>query len=135
MLFRSNQNKKTKPSFIEPPEGVSVSVWQDFVALRKDKKARITETALKGLQREAAKANMTLEQVMQTCCERGWAGFKADWMVGQAIRVNPADIAHVTVPTPTNHDAALRKIEADRKLAVPIPQAIKEKMNQLRKLP
>jgi len=23
---------------------------------------------------------MTLDQVMQLCCERGWRGFKADWV-------------------------------------------------------
>lgn len=126
-----NQNTKPKATKVATPEGVSESVWNDFVALRKDKKARITETAIKGLQREAAKANMTLEQVMQTCCERGWAGFKADWMIGQAIRVNPQDVIHVTVPTPANHDAALRKIEADRKLATPIPDAVKQQINQI----
>jgi hypothetical protein len=54
-------------------------LFKDFLEVRKTKKAKWTETALKGLQREAVKANMTLEQVMQMCCERGWAGFKAEW--------------------------------------------------------
>ena len=61
------------------PSGVSDSIFKDFLEVRKAKKAKWTETALKGLQREAVKANMTLEQVMQMCCERGWAGFKAEW--------------------------------------------------------
>ena len=51
----------------------------DYLAVRKLKKAKWTETALKGLQREAAKANMTLQEVMVMCCERNWVGFKAEW--------------------------------------------------------
>jgi uncharacterized protein YdaU (DUF1376 family) len=64
---------------IYTPEGVSDSVFKDFKKLRDKQKAPITETAIKGLKREADKANMTLEQVMQMCCERGWRGFKAEW--------------------------------------------------------
>ena len=73
-----NQEPLTKNQ-IYTPEGVSDSVFKDFKKLRDKQKAPITETAIKGLQREAKKANMTLEQVMQMCCERGWRGFKAEW--------------------------------------------------------
>jgi uncharacterized protein YdaU (DUF1376 family) len=73
-----NQEPITK-NHINTPEGVSDSLFKDFLEVRKAKKAKWTETALKGLQREAVKANMTLEQVMTLCCERGWAGFKAEW--------------------------------------------------------
>ena len=109
--------KEKKATSVATPEGVNPDVWNDFMALRKAKKAAVTLTAIAGLQREADKANMTLEQVMSMCCERGWAGFKADWMVGQAIRVNPHDVATFTVPAPPNQDTALRKIEEDSKKA------------------
>ena len=62
------------------PDGVSESIFKDFKKLRATKKAPVTETALKGLEREAKKANMSLQSVMQLCCERGWSGFKADWV-------------------------------------------------------
>lgn len=62
------------------PEGVSDSVFKDFKKLREKHKAPITETALKGLKRESEKANMSLEAVMTLCCERGWRGFKAEWI-------------------------------------------------------
>ena len=64
---------------INTPDGVSDSVFNDYLEVRKAKKAKWTETALKGLQREAAKANMTLQEVMVMCCERNWVGFKAEW--------------------------------------------------------
>ena len=62
------------------PEGVSLEVWQDFVKQRKAKKAAITETAIKGIQREANKAGITLNAALQEICARGWTGFKAEWM-------------------------------------------------------
>lgn len=70
-------NKKT---IYATPDGVSDFVWQDFVILRKAKKLPITDTVIKGLLREGQKANLTLEQTLQICCERGWAGFKAEWI-------------------------------------------------------
>ena len=66
------------------PEGVSDLVWKDFKKLREKHKAPITETALKGLKREAEKAKLSLEAVMQMCCERGWRGFKAEWVIQEA---------------------------------------------------
>lgn len=66
------------------PDGVSDSVWKDFKKLRERHKAPITDTAMKGLIREAKLANMTLEEVMVLCCERGWRGFKADWVKQEA---------------------------------------------------
>jgi hypothetical protein len=62
---------------------VSPQVVADFKALRKAKKAAITVTAVEGIQREAAKAGVTLERALATCCERGWQSFKADWYTGQ----------------------------------------------------
>ena len=75
----NNQEPITKNRSITP-EGVSNEVFNDFVKLRKGLKAPVTETAIKGLAREAQKANMSLEQVMVLCCQNGWRGFKADWI-------------------------------------------------------
>lgn len=64
-------------------DDVDADVWQDFVALRKAKKALLTKTAVDGIRAEAAKAGLTLEAALRVCCERGWAGFKAGWLVDQ----------------------------------------------------
>jgi hypothetical protein len=63
---------------------VDPNVVADFLKIRKAKRAPLTETALAGIQREATKAGVTLEQALRTCCERGWSGFKADWVGAQA---------------------------------------------------
>jgi uncharacterized protein YdaU (DUF1376 family) len=65
------------------PVGVSESIFKDYLEVRKAKKAKWTQTALKGLQREADKAKMSLQDVMQLCCERSWVGFKAEWANSQ----------------------------------------------------
>lgn len=62
------------------PSEVSEEVWNSFLQLRKAKKAPVTETALKGINREASKAGWTLEQALTECCTRGWIGFKAEWI-------------------------------------------------------
>ena len=71
---------KDKTRAVAPPDGVSDSVWQDFKALRKTKKAPVTETAINGIKREGEKAGMKLGEVLAMCCERGWVGFKAEWV-------------------------------------------------------
>jgi hypothetical protein len=62
-----------------PPE-VSEQVWIDFMAIRKAKRSPLTATALAGIQREATKAGMSLQDALAVACERGWQGFKADWI-------------------------------------------------------
>lgn len=79
---------KTKPEALAfdllRAHGVSVVVAQDYLALRKSHRAPLTETALAGIRREADKANLTLEQALSLCCERGWRGFCADWLLKDA---------------------------------------------------
>jgi len=76
----NNQEPKKKTS-IAPPDGVTESVWQDWLQLRKTKKAAVTQTALNGIEREARKAGVSLQVALETCCARGWTGFKADWLL------------------------------------------------------
>ena len=64
---------------LKKPEIVTQQTWDDFNAIRKAKKAPLTETALIRIQNEAQKAGIDLETALQVCCERGWQGFKAEW--------------------------------------------------------
>lgn len=64
------------PHLADLPE----KLLQDFLVLRKAKKAgALTETALKGIAREGAKAGLTLVETVTACCEYGWQGFNAQW--------------------------------------------------------
>lgn len=72
--------------------GVAESVARDWIALRKAKKATPTQTAIDGVLREAKKAGMDLGAALTICCERGWSGFKSDWVtaVSQSVGRMPA---------------------------------------------
>jgi hypothetical protein len=70
----SKDNKAAKPF------DVSAEVWADFQHLRKAKKAPLTPTALKAIEREAAKAGWSLQEALSECAARGWVGFKAEWI-------------------------------------------------------
>ena len=74
------QIKETEKKTLSRPGDVSEQVWNDFLQQRKQVKAPVTETALAGIQREAAKAGWSLEQALTECTVRGWRGFKADWV-------------------------------------------------------
>ena len=77
-------NNQEPKNTVAPPDGVTDSVWQDFKTLRKVKKVPITNAALDGIQREAAKAGWSMESALKECCTRGWVGFKAEWVVKTA---------------------------------------------------
>lgn len=59
--------------------GVGAQVAADWLAQRKKLGALPTLTAIEGIEREAKKASISLEDALRECCERGWRGFKAEW--------------------------------------------------------
>jgi sRNA-binding protein len=60
-------------------KGIDDSLAADWITLRRAKKAPPTEAAISGIEREADKARITLADALSLCCQRGWAGFKAEW--------------------------------------------------------
>jgi hypothetical protein len=117
------------------PVNVEESVWADFLALRKAKKAPITVTSLAGIKREADKANWSLARAITECVERGWTGFKAEWVAPKAtFAQQAADIARTTVPAQhSGRDPVLIKIEQERLRAVPPSIETLAKMAELKR--
>jgi len=76
----TNNQKKTVATVVACPPDVSQQVWQDWLQLRKTKKASVTETVVKGARSEAAKLNWTLEKFLVEWCTRGSQGLKAEWI-------------------------------------------------------
>ena len=78
---RPSPAKKTKKSrsATTPPDTIPQTLWDDFLAVRKQKRAPMTETALVGIRREAEKAGITLEAAIRICVERNWVGFNSSW--------------------------------------------------------
>ncbi len=61
-------------------DAIPAKLLADYGKVRSAKRAgAITETVIAGLQREAGKAGLTLQQAITACCEFGWQGFNAEW--------------------------------------------------------
>lgn len=130
----NNQEYKEAPrKRVGPPDGVCEQTWSSFLAVRRAKKAPVSDLVIAGIQREAAKAGWTLEAALSETVTRGWTAFKADWVTGkQTFAQQAADVARQTVPSKEAPDAALQKIIADGLRAVPPPDEIRAKLAQLR---
>ena len=126
------EREREKEKETDTPNGVSLSVWEDFKAIRKTKKAALTKTALKQIQAQADKAGVSLQTALETCCERGWASYNADWMAGKQGYQAPQP--NQTVPSKPGIDPTLaRMIHEQTSGAVKPPSAeMKAKLAQLR---
>ena len=79
--IQNNNKKNTKKSDLDllADFGITGQLAGDFITHRKACKAPITETALKGFQREADKAGIPLAEAITISIERNWRGFKSEW--------------------------------------------------------
>jgi len=75
----NRESKKDRKIDITKPDDVSEQTWTDFISHRRNKKAPVTETAMKRIKKEAIKADITLEDALSELVARGWTGFKAEW--------------------------------------------------------
>ena len=73
---RASSSSEIIQKFIEA--GCSADALRDWKAARKSKP--ITEAVLQGMQREAAKAGITLADAVRICAENGWQGFRAEYL-------------------------------------------------------
>lgn len=62
--------------------GVNEQHAKDWLAVRKQKKSPLTETAMAATKREADKAGLSIPEAIRIAAESGWAGFKAEWLKG-----------------------------------------------------
>lgn len=76
--------------------GIGQDLAKDFITHRKKHKAAISKTVLNGFQREADIAGISINDAIRISIERGWRGFKAEWIkksqqpLAQNYRSNPA---------------------------------------------
>ena len=127
-LTINHKPKRESATVVACPPDVSQQIWNDWVALRKSKKAPITQTVLNGAIAEAKILGWPLEKFLAEWCSRGSQGLKAEWIV----KPNPADKVRLTVASSNEPDPALLKIAEDAKKAAPIPLEVLARMAQIR---
>lgn len=60
--------------------GVDKQHATDWMAIRKQQRAPLTQTALDAAMRESAAAGISLADAVKIAAERGWRGFKSEWL-------------------------------------------------------
>ena len=84
--------------------GVDKQVAADWLTVRKAKKSPLTQTALDNLITEFATAGLSVADGVRLCVQRGWVGFKPDWLKNEAPndtatnhrrRLTPADVCQL----------------------------------------
>lgn len=60
---------------VEQPEGLSNEDWMALLTIRKKKRLLLTQKAMRLMESESARANLTLVQGIEFALERGWAAF------------------------------------------------------------
>jgi len=113
--------KRQRATIVATPDGVSQSVWQEFVNHRKSKKAQVTQLVIDGIQKEADKAGFSLEDALKEVVVRNWQGFKAEWVLPKPTF---GDMARVSVAPVQGRDPALLKLDEDKKHTGPPPPEI-----------
>lgn len=120
---RNGEPRSPKPSrtIREPsvvvntsPPDVDQKLWADFLTIRKAKKAPVTETAIAGIRREAETAGIDFSTAIAVCCERGWAGFKADWHLPKAQTTGKRAVSNDDWRPPELRSVSEKVIEAER---------------------
>ena len=91
--------------------GVDPSIAADWVQHRKALKAPPSRTAIDGIATEAARAGTSLSDALAMCCQRGWRGFKAEWLADRQTSQKKAPNANA------NHAADERLSPAGRQTA------------------
>lgn len=85
-ISSSNELEKTPRSRAAPapatpcPDDVDAQVWDDWLALRKKKRAPVTATVVNGARAEAGKAGLPLTDFLRIWCVRGSQGLQAEWL-------------------------------------------------------
>lgn len=132
-ITTNHKPKKEKATVVAAPEGVSLEIWESFVQHRKTKKAAITPLVMEFLVEQAKNAGWSLESALKETVLRNWISFKSEWVAPrQTFAQQAADVARTTVPAQhTGPDPALLKIAADREKAAPMPEHIRQQINQV----
>lgn len=60
----------------------------DFLQVRKNKKAPLTQTAWTGFVNECNKHNFNISDALKICCEKNWQTFKYEWYLNQNKNLN-----------------------------------------------
>lgn len=76
-IYSPSENITQREKFAPP---IPPTLLADWMEVRKGKRVgKLTKTAWVGIENEARRAGISPVEAVTICCQRGWAGFNADW--------------------------------------------------------
>jgi hypothetical protein len=75
------RTKSRKEKQLAMLAGVDQEIALQYLEIRDAKNLPLTTPAVELIQKEAEKLQWSLGQAIRKCCEQGWAGFKASWVL------------------------------------------------------
>lgn len=64
---------------IDKPDDIDQQVWDDYIAIRRQKKTPYTQTAHSRNVSQAQKAGISINEALAFTCHKGWQSFTADY--------------------------------------------------------
>jgi uncharacterized protein YdaU (DUF1376 family) len=132
-----NQEQKKEKVAVAPivlPDWIPLETWQAFLEMRKKIKKPPTEKAVELLIAKLEKfkdAGQDIQAVLEKSITSNWQDV-FEIKENKTFAQQAADVARTTVPARNSGpDPVLLKIEADRKNAKPMPESIRQQINQV----
>jgi len=107
-----NTNKSSRFNFKDEllKIGISKQITNDWLVVRKNKKASNTETAFNALKEEIQKSGLTPNECIKTAVEKSWSGFYYEWLLNINTKNNGQNIQNNL-----DSDGVARKEEITRR--------------------
>jgi hypothetical protein len=74
--------------------GFDENLIDDWLKVRKTKKATNTETAYKKFINQVEKSGHSINDVLEKCIEKSWSGFEADWYKKDVVKDNKSKMVY-----------------------------------------
>lgn len=104
-------DSKAKFSFVEALKklGANDQLINDWLAVRKTKKASNNQTSFSRFESQLSKANLDINTVLRICIERDWKGFDASWLANVNLSEYQEQTQQIIPESPRNAPVLLRK--------------------------
>ncbi len=116
----SEKPKKQKSDVVEKPSEISEQTWNDFLVVRKAKKAPLTQTAWKrtfnAMLQVQEKTGHSLQQILEYMISRNWSALEVDWYLNALAKNQNTQGNHNAINQPTYSQNHQQPVKSDAEI-------------------
>jgi len=116
----SEKPKKQKSDVVEKPSEISEQTWNDFLVVRKAKKAPLTQTAWKrtfnAMLQVQEKTGHSLQQILEYMISRNWSALEVDWYLNALAKNQNTQGNHNAINQPTYSPNHQQPVKSDAEI-------------------